>query len=221
MIESKLLVGRYIKWSDPPARKVSKDTVGIWQQYFSEILSVMESTGVFTKTSQLQSGIHPKKHRTFQWLTYIPGEITFCQLIPGAQGFDVLTGPMSGCWITVFKRSGELYVAHVGTDIALGTEKNEAIKDSWNDFAKDNPDEVVKGFNPVTAWVGALPKSDQKTEDPRPTVWGLVTATAPYDLYTLILFQQKSDRTLVRIAGIQKVNSATLEQLKNLPAPRS
>jgi len=220
MIESKLLVDRYIKWTNPLPRKVNKDAVGTWQQYFSTILSVMPSTGVFTKTSRVEEGIHPKIHRTFQWLTYIPGEVTFCQLIPGAQGFDVLTGPMSGCFITLFKRSGELYVAHIGTDIALGTEKNEAIKESWNVFARNHPDDVVKGFNPVAAWQGALPKSDPKKEDPRPMVWGLVTATSPYELYTVILFQQKSDLTVLRIAGIQNVKSATKEQLQNLPAPK-
>lgn len=220
MIETKLLVGRYIKWSDPPARKVSKDAVGPWQQYFSEILSVMPSTGVFTKTSQLQSGIHPKIHRTFQWLTYVPGEVSFCQLVPGAQGFDVLTGPMSGCYVTAFKRGETVYVAHVGTDIALGPEKNEAIKESWNVFARNNPDDVIKGFNPVTAWTGPFPKSDPKNEDPRPTIWGLVTATVPYDLYSIVLYQQKSDRMLVRIAGIEKVPSASKNQLENLPAPK-
>src|SRR5437016_5586767 len=61
---------------------------------------LQQSTGVFTKTSGVRAGTGLKAHRNFKWLPWLPGAISEVALV----GADVLTGPMSGCWLVTYRK---------------------------------------------------------------------------------------------------------------------
>jgi hypothetical protein len=70
-----------------------------------------ESTGLFEKRSAVAVGKHVKTHRNVRWLPWIPGKISYVDL----EGDDMLTGPMSGCYIVVFEFENRIRVGHIGT----------------------------------------------------------------------------------------------------------
>ena len=76
----------------------------------------------------------------FTWLDFIPGRITETPLTQ-----DVLTGPMSGCWLTLYRRAGQRYVGHVGTDSNSPLATTNA-KTKWNAFALKSYGGVMGGF---------------------------------------------------------------------------
>jgi hypothetical protein len=114
MLEQKLIVNRFINLTlaPPPAPAYADGAfvlVPVQQCY------LQESTGFFKKTSTVQAGVGPKAHRNFKWLPWLPGAISEVALI----GADVLTGPMSGCWLVTYRKpNGVPHAGHLGTDIA-------------------------------------------------------------------------------------------------------
>src|SRR4051812_9119784 len=76
----------------------------------------------------------------FTWLDFIPGRITETPLTS-----DVLTGPMSGCWLTAHKRAGQRFAGHVGTDSnnPLATTN---VKSKWDAFVAGNYNNILGGF---------------------------------------------------------------------------
>lgn len=97
----------------------------------------------------------------FTWLDFIPGRITETPLTQ-----DVLTGPMSGCWLTLYRRAGQRYVGHVGTDSNSPLATTNA-KTKWNAFALKSYGDVMGGFRPSTD-IGAIsppiPLREEMTE---------------------------------------------------------
>lgn len=80
------------------------------------------------RTSQISQGQHAgKAHRNFRWLHWQKGKITY---LPVA-GPDILTGPMSGCWVVIFSMAGVNYVAHIGT-AAPGSVETLQVKAAWS-----------------------------------------------------------------------------------------
>jgi hypothetical protein len=204
MLETKLIVGRFINLSipQPPAPAYANGafvTVPVQDCYLKE------STGVFTKTSAVEQAVGPKLHRRFKWLPWLPGAISTVALV----GTDVLTGPMGGCWlITYRKANGVPHAAHLGTDVADAT-RSAAVKTAWNNFARANLGDVIGGFNPLRDWVGSFPA--QQGEDSREKIFGLFTTTNDY--YIIFTYQQGTT-TLLRIAGVQRVPSVSIPSLQ-------
>lgn len=211
MIEQKLIVNRYFNLNIPvvtvpPYTDGDFVLVPVQQMYFQE------STGVFTKTSSVQSGTGPKTHRNFKWLPWLPGAISEVALV----GSDVLTGPMSGCWLVTYRKpSGVPHAAHLGTDISSQT-KTDAVNNAWNAFALAHPGDVIGGFNPLRHWNGAIP-AKKKGEPSAPRFFGLYTTAGQF--YILVVYQQANPTTLLRIAGLQLATSATLARLQQVDQP--
>ena len=79
----------------------------------------------------------------YQWLAYAP---LFTTKLSPAPERDVLTGPMSGCIIPVWKEYGDRYVGHVGT---VDTKKlNPKVKE----YFANTMDKHTIGFNPAKVW---------------------------------------------------------------------
>lgn len=98
------------------------------------------------RISSIATGAHATKgHRTFRWLSYVKGKVTY---LPYA-GADILTGRMSGCWISVFKHGGVNYVAHIGTDDFPDTPNSKQAKKAWRDAEASKAITLVRAFNPV------------------------------------------------------------------------
>ncbi len=205
MIERKLIVGRYLVWNAPAQTNNGAVAAGI-QRLNQTLLHINESTRPHLfgpKTSTMAVGHVAKAHRNYQWLEWRPGFVS--EVVQN--GFDVLTGPMSGCWITRYVRGGGQCVGHVGTEHTAGSPSSIAAKQGWNNFAATAPG-VKTGFNPFRAWHGAYPTMDMKT-DGAPKLFGVVTGAGLF--YTLFTFPQLSAPNTVRIAGLQRCAS-------NLPA---
>jgi hypothetical protein len=149
------------------------------------------------RTSVTRLGQVGKDHRNFIWLEWLPGLVS--EVRPN--GIDVLTGPMSGCWITSYLRGGVHYVGHVGTDMERNHPNSIAARGAWNTFAAGVPIAAYSGFNPFNdRWDGAVP-TPQPGEANRKT-FALVTAEGHF--YTIITYPQINRPTRIRIAGIQR-----------------
>jgi hypothetical protein len=173
---------------------------------------LQESTGVFTKTSGIVAGTGPKAHRNFKWLPRVSGRISEVALV----GSDVLTGPMSGCWLVTYRKpSGVPHAGHLGTDVAdpAGT---AAVNNTWNNFALANPARVIGGFNPLRHWVGGIPASTGG-DQPNPRFFGLYTTNNQFHI--LVAYQQAAQPAKLRIAGIQNVASSSLARLQQVHTP--
>src|SRR5262245_27070643 len=128
MLQQKLIIDRYIDLNlNVPAIPAFNQgdfvTVTTYDCY------LQESTGVFKKSSGIQAGLGAKAHRNFRWLPWIPGAIAETPLA----GVDVLTGPMSGCWLVTYRRGGQTFAGHLGTDVADPT-GTAAVNNAWNAF---------------------------------------------------------------------------------------
>lgn len=152
------------------------------------------------RTSAVAPGPAAKVHRNFVWLEWLPGSVS--EVAPG--GIDVLTGPMSGCWIMVYTRGGVQYVGHVGTEDDPGTANSIAAKNAWNVYGAAAPVGSISGFNPARDWVGPLPAAQGGDVIGKPKTYALVTSALEF--YSVVLFAQTNKLTRYRIAGIQQLH---------------
>ena len=132
-------------------------------------------------------------------------------------GTDVLTGPMSGCWLVTYRKAnGVPHAGHLGTDVAspAGT---AAVNGAWNAFALAHPGDVIGGFNPLRHWIGPYPTRNANEPAIPPKIFGLYTTNNQY--YIMVAFQQANPATLMRIAGIQQVASSPIARLQQVDLP--
>lgn len=162
----KLIEGRYIDLDlkilnlKPAALAMAKPPGGSFvdstHMPFSIQQSVSERTGLFSsiKASGFAPGVNAvKAHRNFHWLKWIPPYIS--QIPLGA--VDVLTGPMSGCWVITYKWPGAADLVHVGHLGTCGdTAWDNSMKAGWTRFAADNPGALISGFQPNRAFADEL-----------------------------------------------------------------
>lgn len=110
-----------------------------------------QSSQIVVATNQV------KLHRNFTWLEWIPGKVTFIR----AGSVPVLTGPMSGCWITAFTRNHVRYIAHIGTAGGSSDLQTQRAKAAWARLLNDtnNPITSITGFNPFREFDNPTPGS--------------------------------------------------------------
>jgi hypothetical protein len=161
------------------------------------------------RVSGTAAGAVAKAHRNFVWLEWLAGLVSAVE----PNGVDVLTGPMSGCWIMSFLYNGTRYVGHVGTDMTPTTANSIAAKAAWNNFATGavaggGPGAVITGFNPFNDWV--LPYPAGLPGEANLKMFALVTAANTF--HSVATFPQLNKIHRLRIAGIQNLPSS-------IPAP--
>jgi hypothetical protein len=199
MLEQKLVVGRFI---DLPATVTTPVYAGAAAGGFREIVGVVRHIDESTKPSMFGArssttnmGAHTKAHRNFVWLPWLPGLVSEIRVA----GVDVLTGPMSGCWITYYPRGGVNYVGHVGTD--TDPANTIAAKAGWNGFTGPLAHGTTTGFRPLNDWQGAIPN----TGGNKGMIYALVTAGgAFYSVFTA----QQGGTTNLKIVGIQRIQNS-------------
>lgn len=218
MFEEKLVVGRFLTM--PLATVVTaiagpEGTVVDQPPKVSSIEQSVSSGGLFsrTKTSGIVAGQNQKARRNFNFLTYIPGLVTQTPLA----GVDVLTGPMSGCWIMVYTHEGVTKVGHVGTFLKPTDQKSIAAKAAWAAFTQQVPaPQLIAGFNPFTHWKErGFPL--KVGDDGNGSVYALVTTD--HRLYSIYLYRQGGNAApnTYRIAGLQEIVSAPRSALMHIP----
>lgn len=213
MFQKKLVEGSYFDLSyaapGPVAYAAGDFVTAPVQDYSTNDSTTAQHANLGKKvtTRTIQPNVHATKaHRNFRFLPWYSGAISEVRL----DQVDVLTGPMSGCWLVIFRRGGHRYAGHLGTDVAnpVGT---AAVKTAWNNFATNHPGDVVGGFNPFAAWK-KYPAS-KSTNDSTPRIFGLYTTNAHF--HAVFTWQQGGSTTL-RIADVKRVKSASLATLQNL-----
>ena len=214
MLERKLIVNRYIELNLTPApRRQYAD--GDFVLVPVQNCYLKESKGLFTKTSGVREGVGSKAHRNFKWLPWLPGAITEVALT----NMDVLTGPMSGCWLVLYRKANRVrHAGHLGTDVA-SPGRTTAVNNAWNTFATTNAADVIGGFNPLRHWAGPLPARKKGEPAAPPKIFGLFTTTNHF--FIIMTYQQVKKPKFLRIAGVQQVASSSLARLQqvHLPGP--
>jgi hypothetical protein len=149
-----------------------------------------------------------KAHRNFAWLEWMRGVVS--EIRP--QGIDVLTGPMTGCWITSYVRGGVHYIGHVGTEDFPTSPNSIKARNAWNTFAASVPMGAYSGFNPHRdPWNGAPVLPPEPGEISPPKKFALVTSAGTFHTIVAYALQEKKTVTRIRIAGIQQ-NRSSLPQ---------
>ncbi len=211
MLEQKLIEGRYIHLPTSVLVPVQYLPGAFINQPVKQ-MTLQESTSFAnTKKSNMVGGMGNKAHRNFQLLDWYPLAISQVPLY----GLDVLTGPMSGCWLMIYRIDGQDYVGHVGTNGNAPPEHNQRVKEEWNAFAQQNNVDVIAGFRPNHYWLNhGFP--DMEQTDAYTFIYGLLTNT--YQLFSVCLYNQNHPlpQTLYRIAGVAEIQSAGLNQLVNI-----
>jgi hypothetical protein len=137
----------------------------------------------------------------FKWLPWHPAKLSTTML-----NTDVLTGPMSGCLVAVYRvPNGEL-VVHVGTTVVA--DESDAVKGAWRELAADKLQ--LRGFNPLSN-VDLTPQRNAN-EYHAPEIWGLVTTDVR--LFSLTVYKQSNNNYRYRIAAVEPRNSLAEDQLK-------
>jgi hypothetical protein len=215
MIETKLIVGRYLQLNPAPSRPL-RGVPPIFDPAMCPPLKIQESTRfagpLGGKFGQRASAVVPganlnKMHRNFKWLPYYEGDISVTN-----QNMDILTGPMSGCPIVRFLQHGQIKVGHIGTVLGNGP-VNVAVKGLWNAFALANPASILGGFNPFGPAV-PMPPPANGHGDSVARIWGLITTAGVF--YSVQVYQQFAQANYFRVAAVRQVPSMTLPQLQAL-----
>ena len=216
MLEQKMIVGRYLDLTGVPPSPPPPAVLGVFVAGVAQQGYIQESTGIFTKTSNIAwapGALGPKAHRTFNWLPWVPGGISEVALV----GTDVLTGPMSGCWLVTYRKpTGVPYAAHLGTDIASQA-RTDAVNNAWNAFATNNAASVIGGFNPFRHWVAALPARLASEPAMPPKFFGLYTTANQF--FIIVAYQKAATWGILRIAGIQQQPSSLVARLQHVDLP--
>lgn len=101
------------------------------------------------RVSQVTGGVHATKvHRTFRWLPWVEGKVS-CLALAGP---DILTGRMSGCWLTIFRYNGTNYAGHIGTSLSSTNPLTVQAKAAWRNAVTGNHITPIAAFNPITGF---------------------------------------------------------------------
>ena len=149
------------------------------------------------RTSGTSLGASPKVHRNYVFLAWLGGLVSTVR----PNGVDVLTGPMSGCWITSYTLGGVRYVGHVGTVESAADPQSVQARTAWNNLVGGIPPYQRSGFRPFNDWVGARP-APQPGEGAMQH-YAIVTAAGTF--HTVILFPQMAKPARRRIAAVQQL----------------
>lgn len=162
-------------------------------------VQVSEGSGFLnrTRTSGVMVGQNmaaKKAHRNFRWLHWQPGKITYLPLA----GSDILTGPMSGCWVVIFNMAGIPYVAHIGT-YDPGSPATLQVKAAWAAAFAAGTVQPIAAFQPNRHLAPATPGLYF-------TYYGLVTSGQ--SLHAMRLDRTDHHATLNQIGPMVQVNGA-------------
>lgn len=129
----------------------------------------------------------------YRWVNYVKGQTAYLL----SQITDVLTGPMSGCWICSWQEGGQRHVGHLGTvDTAPPSgPPNTTVKQT---FAA-RPSLLhshIRAFNPAGPW---KQNEVMKVANSIPRTAGfylgqvVALVTTQNRFYSLLMFQKGSD----------------------------
>jgi hypothetical protein len=208
MIEKYFVLGARYKWTCPGADP-GKTKDGSIIPNPPRAPSAMVYDGLDGELYDLSAphvstvGLSMRMSIPYSWLVYAHGHTTKL-----STGGDVLTGPMSGCLITVWTDQRR-YVGHVGT-VESSVEVNKKVKAA---FAAAMPQNTI-GFNPANEWgfdeIGGKLAKFKK----RPTFSILALVTSANDFYSILMLRLQGSQNEWCVGGIKKATAMNYQALK-------
>jgi hypothetical protein len=219
MIERFLVAGIRLLWQLPAADTSGNKDGSIVDN--PERVSTMQYDGVDGKIVNLATapnvkliGLQMRQLIPHSWLTYKHGHTTKIR-----RTADILTGPMSGCWIVRWtENNGSKWVGHIGTvesSVAVSRTAKTGFRNAMGGFRK------VRGYNPANAWnpgeiAGQMAKLyGVPTHPPSPQIISLVTSNGWF--YSIMMFRLGYGDEYV-VGGIRRVRGTSRQQLNALLA---
>jgi hypothetical protein len=215
MIERYLVKGIRLRWQLPVA-----DTVGAKDGSIVDNpvrVSTMRYDGVDGKIVTLASAPNVRQIGFQQmgqqiphgWLTYKHGHTTRIR-----RTTDILTGPMSGCWIVRWTdTNGAKWVGHIGT-VESSVVVSQAAKAGFRNGMQGFP--KVRGYNPANAWTRDEIADEMTkllgvpTHPPSSKIISLVTSNGRF--YSIVMFRLGYGDEYV-VGGIRRVRGTSKQQL--------
>ena len=204
--------GKFININILPGVDLGRHRNGSLISNDPEHYSITESSS----SLDISKGPSADRKKQFLWIPWIPGSISE---VAGDVGLDIITGPMSGCWIVNYMKEGEFrqYTGHIGTYNTTDSPESVAAKAKWREL-------IAQGINPI---VGFCPssvafdiKEGQQLNAADPKIYALVTDTKM--LYTIIIWRVPGrdahghDATKFKLGTIYLVKSASRDTLTKL-----
>ncbi len=161
----------------------------------------------------ISKGPSADRKKQFLWIPWIPGSISE---VAGDVGLDIITGPMSGCWIVNYMKESEFrqYTGHIGTYNTTDSPESVAAKAKWREL-------ITKGVKPIVGFcpssVAFDTKEGQQLNAADPIIYALVTDTKM--LYTIIIWRVPGidahghAATKFKLGTVYHVKSATKDVL--------
>jgi hypothetical protein len=198
MLQNRLFKDGLIDMSDIPDLTDARRTVdlGEFQEYTSPLQMIQ-----YSKVKAVGDSKANTLGGNFRWLAYIPGAISYESL----SDVDILTGPMTGCWVVIFKRDNKLSVAHIGTVNTPDSKESVAVKKGWGSVQKKD---LIGGFNPASIWNGGnIPDAaTEVTKGSSLKIFGLVTTDQA--CFSVVTWRNTDGKTF-RVAGIEQMHPVT------------
>ena len=154
---TKLIVDRYLdlptfNQQSPPANLAWPTDIVLVPNRTYNIAQSHHEGSIFKgrqRVSQVTVGAHASKvHRSFRWLPWLEGKLS-CMTLAGA---DILTGKMSGCWLTIFQYNGAYYAGHIGTSVSSTSALTVQAKAAWRNAVAANHITPIAAFNPIAGF---------------------------------------------------------------------
>jgi hypothetical protein len=140
------LEGQYIEykfepgWADPSqVGKVKEDATSNARAAVYRSIGARSSTAAPRLTDQFEN---TNKPWNFTFLKYYVGAVTTAPL-----GTDLVTGPMTGCFLFTFTHGGQQKLAHVGTGGTRDCNESVEVKKAWVELLKSATGAVM-GVSP-------------------------------------------------------------------------
>ena len=131
----------------------------------------------------------------FTFLKYIGGAVTIAPLTG-----DILTGPMTGCYLCTYKESGANHLAHIGTANAPDSTETIDVKNKWKAFVARPEVTGVMGASPYDLYTNAE-YQNAMTCGVAPMTCGYFTPGG--QAYALLLAPTDNQQSLVKVAGVK------------------
>jgi len=204
------LLGKYVSYTmDPGGSSSSRGLVNGLLPDQTTKMSVAIYEGAEPKTA-----VDTHQVWTFTFLKYCPGCVTFTSLTGG----DILTGPMSGCYLCKYNRLGQK-LAHIGTAHSMTSQESVKAKQAWVSFVGRPDVTAVTGGNPSDFFDLGEIKAAMFAGGPIPDIAGYF---ASGEAFAMLLARVPMNQTPmgVRLTKVAAFKKMTLQPWSSIAAMR-
>lgn len=175
-------------------------------------MSFLNSTGgMFSAKQRVAQPQHSKNSRNFNFLEWMPGRTSLTPLT-----CDVITGPMSGCFVGILTYNGAPHAFHVGT--SENPDRSQAAINGWRAWAGVNQAAVISGFAPAKQYNNRTPHygAMKTAKEDKAYVFAVITTTGQY--FAMLTYRQSTGGGL-RVVDIKPIPALNLNNVINYVLP--